>query len=407
VKVFNRSCGLHFLIATLPILAAGAIWGSSFSTVWAKPSTTRAFVISKFTYELYFDPNFNKVCPKGWFPGLEQAFLESLAPKERERLMKPESTEERGRRYRTEFAEGPNGEDQCVNPMSFIGDSRYAPALSRAVQSKIGLGMNLDGTVDGRATARTCAHKKFVSPNGEPGIDNQVFRAIGCSRLWRGADKSGGDQLQWEQQYMHDGNFNYVIEISGITDLRNDEVEVRIYSTEDNPVSDAQNNYIPDQTFTVTSNTKWHNFTRGKIVNGVLKTESIPWLRLDHSYPVANGNGMGAVHERVYRDAKFELKFNDDGSISGHMGAYLTPNDLVWAGRGGGKLVGTSSGSACAMEYNAFVELADGYPDPDTGKCTMLSMAYVMEAIPAFLVYPEGVSPVRSPNNLTLTGARR
>jgi hypothetical protein len=43
----------------------------------------------------------------------------------------------------------------------------------------------------------------------------------------------------------------------------------------------------------------------------------------------------------------------------------------------------------CPLEYKLLESLADGYPDPDTGKCTHISLAYAVEAVPAFIVHPE------------------
>jgi hypothetical protein len=39
--------------------------------------------------------------------------------------------------------------------------------------------------------------------------------------------------------------------------------------------------------------------------------------------------------------------------------------------------------------YVAAHELADGYPDPETGECTALSSSYTIETIPAFIIRPE------------------
>jgi hypothetical protein len=48
-----------------------------------------------------------------------------------------------------------------------------------------------------------------------------------------------------------------------------------------------------------------------------------------------------------------------------------------------------SSGNCPAM-YAAFKQMADGDPDPKTGQCTTISSAYGVEAVPAFLIHPEG-----------------
>lgn len=374
-----------FLIAAASVVALGL----STATAQAAEAQTRAFVFSKFHWGLYFDADFDKVCPNGWLPDTETAYLATLPQAERQRLLKPENAQELIKGPNGGFLEGPGGEDQCVNPMSFKGDPRFPPALDHFVQSKVSYGLDLDGDSSGAAPKKSCAHKNFVSPNGKRGIDNQHFRAIGCSRLWRGSDEKGGDNIQYEQQYMLEGNYTYLMEVRGITDMRNDDVEVHIFSSPDNAYINAQGQYMTHQTYTVTANKRWHNVMRGKIVNGVLSTNPIDWLRLDHSYPTPYGTGMGAAYERAVRDARFELTFNKDGSVSGVMGGYQAPVELEWKGRAGGKGEGSIAGRACGVEHNTYLALADGYPDPVTGECTMLSTAYVIEGVPAFLVHPE------------------
>ena len=43
-------------------------------------------------------------------------------------------------------------------------------------------------------------------------------------------------------------------------------------------------------------------------------------------------------------------------------------------------------GHTCNGAYYALHELADGNPDPSTGKCTSISTQYRIKAIPAFVV---------------------
>jgi hypothetical protein len=363
---------------------------------------TRGFLITKFTHALYYDVDFNKVCPEGWMPDIKEGFLATLSPAERARLENPENADELGRRFRNEFLDGEAGEDICANPDAFVNDPRHAPS-NHTSRSRIAYGLNLDGTSDGHATGKSCSHQKFSGPEGETGIDNQVFRAIGCSRMWRGlsAEQKGGDQVQLDQFYMQFGSYNYVLEISGITDMRNDDVEVGIYSTEGKPILDASAKFLPNQTLNISSNPRWTNRAKGRIVNGVLTTEAIELLRLNHSYPVSNGNGMGLTHEREFYGARLRLTFMVDGGLGGIMGAYQSPFEVLAQGRFGGRPEASVLLSSCAVEYNTMAALADGYPDPQTGKCTKISLAYEVQAIPAYLIHPKAVNdsdPVKARN---------
>jgi hypothetical protein len=350
---------------------------------------TRTYVVERFTYAMYFDADFKKVCPNGYLPNLEEAFLQSISPAERALLMNPANAGERSRIFRGEFTEGPSGEDLCSNPKSFENDPRYPLMLDRVVQSKVAYGLNLDGTPDGAATPKSCKHEHFVSPTGAPGVDNQTFRALGCGRTWRGGSDAGGDQVQFEQAHMKDGAYDYLIEIRGITDLRNDDVEVGFYSTDDKPQVGLDGHFVPNQTFKIKKEKRLANILHGKIVNGVLTTDPIDTLRVETKYPVSGGNGVGTAHERVFRDARFQLTLNEDGTLRGEMGAYERPEEVMFVGRIGGKALATVDGAVCPIEYKLLEALADGYPDPETGKCTHISLAYAVEAVPAFIIHPD------------------
>ena len=44
----------------------------------------------------------------------------------------------------------------------------------------------------------------------------------------------------------------------------------------------------------------------------------------------------------------------------------------------------------CAGMYHAIQQVADGHPDPETGRCTSVSSAIHFEAVPAFVLEGEG-----------------
>src|SRR5580704_14966552 len=81
------------------------------------------------------------------------------------------------------------------------------------VTSRIGEGFNLDGKVK---------PDDFVSPDGEKGVDNQLYRAWGCDAPWRGANGNGTLVLRSNDK-MLGGLFTIVIRISGNNDPWNDE----------------------------------------------------------------------------------------------------------------------------------------------------------------------------------------
>ena len=72
--------------------------------------------------------------------------------------------------------------------------------------------MNLDGKIGAN---------DFTSETGEAGVDNQLFRAIGCTRLFRAPD---GTFAHFTNMWVREMNFNRIlIELTNVDSLENDE----------------------------------------------------------------------------------------------------------------------------------------------------------------------------------------
>ena len=214
-------------------------------------------------------------CPMGFESAVEENFLATLTTAERDRLQRPENAKEYAQSWKEDFISGPGGENVCNNAKSFMDDPRHPPY--RGVRSRVAYGLNLDGTTDGRATPNSCAHPKFEGLNGEPAVDNQLYRALGCVKVYdvgtiRQALDAGGDKpaVHWRKT-RRDLDL-YLIELRGLDDLRNDDdVEVGIYSTEDLSMGSAAGTELLHQSFRVTPNPRWRTQTKGRIVDGVLE----------------------------------------------------------------------------------------------------------------------------------------
>ncbi len=345
---------------------------------------TLGFLVTKFAVAIYYG-DFATDCPEGFSPTTDEQYLLTQKPAERARLLKPENAPELEKKWKIEYTSGPNGEDICRNPRSFLDDPRHP--VQKTVQGKISYGMNLDGTEDGRATARSCKHEKFRNPEGEL-VDNQLYRIMGCAKSWRGEGATfGGSMALKYNSYMKDGLHNYLIELRGVNDRRNDDdVEVGIYSTDDKSLLDGAREHLPNQTFAVTANPRWRNVVHGRIVDGVLTTDVIDTMYLNWFFAL-NGP-YGAVNEHEFRQVHFRLTLEKNGILKGIMGGYQPIEITSAQARNGGKGVATNGNRDCASEYKSMAAFADGYPD-ENGQCTMISLAQDVEAIPAFVLHPE------------------
>ncbi len=95
-------------------------------------------------------------------------------------------------------------------------------------------GLNLDGKVGAN---------DFTSPTGEKGIDNQLYRALGCVIGFRGPD---GVEYIFENKAIAQSRYNRtMIEITGVDSLVNDDdVKVTIYRGLDRLLTDATGNKV-------------------------------------------------------------------------------------------------------------------------------------------------------------------
>src|SRR6185312_4121991 len=83
-------------------------------------------------------------------------------------------------------------------------------------------GLNLDGKV---------GPNDFTSPDGEKGIDNQMYRALGCIRNFRADGETSILTPQWRTRAPYN---IFVIEITGVDSLQNaDNVTVTTYRGQD------------------------------------------------------------------------------------------------------------------------------------------------------------------------------
>ena len=345
--------------------------------VRAQEGSTLGFLTTDTRLAMHYGP-FESDCPDGFDPTVEELFQATLSPAERERILKPENAEEYARAWKFDFIMGPGGENVCQNPKSFANDPRHPP--HRGVQSTVALGLNLDGTPDGRATPLTCAHPKFKGLSGEAAVDNQLYRAVGCYKSRRGTAES-------EQS---PGGFDpFLIEIRGIDDPQNDDrVEVGIYSIprDDLIIGSQVGAPLPYQSFHISSNPKWRNETTGRIVNGELVTDVLDRMYL--SYLMSTWGAFGAVSEHEIRRVRFKLQLEADGGVTGLLGGYRPLMNISTVGyccRG----TASTANMNCASEYKTFALMADGDPDPETGQCTTISVAHKLVGIPAFVIHDE------------------
>lgn len=246
-------------------------------------------------------------------------------------------------------------------------------------QTTLAFGVNLDGDEGtGSAPAGTCKHKNYVSPDGRTGIDNQLYTVMGCTAGYRGRKGKGfGNELM--NAHRRDGVGNpsaMLVEITGIDDQQNDEsVDVTILYSPDRMIKNVDGKKIlSDYSFRVSNNphyTSYFTRLRGRIVNGVVVTESVKSLRFN----------MDAFADINLFDGQMRLEFLPDGSMKGIVGGYQDWRQVMNTDP---KLEGLWIYQAPGL-YNAFKRAADGLKDPVTGECNGISSAFEIYGVPAYI----------------------
>jgi hypothetical protein len=321
---------------------------------------TIGLVLTDIRYALYQTPDGKEECPVGVQDG-EVAQFKAM-PNYMEHLQKFGGTFQN---------RGPNGELATYSPLK-IED----PLPWKELGTKKGFGVNLDGTQDGHATARTCTHEKFTSAEGER-VDNQMARVLGCVQGWR----KTGFSAEFYSKEVETSPFNrYLIEISGVDDEKNDpSVEVAVYKGRDRLVRTAAGStFVPYMSHRIDDRfPQYMARTHGKIVDGVLITDPIPFARM----PVVQIQLLG---ERRMHDMVLRIKLTGD-NVGGLLAGY-EDLDRWW------NLESKSPASdigkySPALLYKAAHRYADGYSDPNTHQCTAISTTYQVSAVRALIVH--------------------
>ena len=173
------------------------------------------------------------------------------------------------------------------------------------------------------------------------------------------------------------------LEIRGLDDLKNDDhVEVGIYSTEGPPLAGSDGNALPHQTVNITKNPRWRTIVPGRIVNGQVTTEAAEAVHV-HG-PLPTWGEQGRNYDFIFHNARLKMSLQQDGTVTGMLAAYRPIDNIFTIGRCC-KGTATTANTNCASEHKTLALMADGHPDPETGKCTTISSASNFKGIPVFI----------------------
>jgi len=340
---------------------------------------TMGFAFTYLWFSIYESP---EDCPDGLNLALRDVAIMDLSQAEQERLVSPPHRSEYtnlgmdlGRQRNAQLG----GESSCNYPEKFDDPPQ------RLVQGAIAFGKDLDGydSTTSDPGPASCPHPDFESPDGAKGIDNQLYRVLGCIESYRQDSLYVSSGMKdFVIGAHHIGQITTLLEIRDVDDPRNDDaVEVSVFSSDDPVPYDSAKSGLPHASFTATDNPRWHNSVRGKIVDGVLLTEPFDLL-------LKFGYRKGTEYD--IKGARIELALAADGTATGSLVGYYD-KDEIYAALFKDKFgeVQAPYGYTCPAVHEALAENADGYPDADTGECTAISTAFDIQAVPAFIFQPD------------------
>lgn len=357
---------------------AAEFTSSDGTIVEADGSETIGLAFTYFWYAVHETP---EDCPDGYAMALRDVAIMNLPEAKQEYLLQPEN---RSTYYKMGYAlSAKRMIEHNGTPICNIPDA-YDDPPHRTVQSTVSFGRDLDGQDSQGDDPASCGRSDFVSPTGEGGIDNELYRVLGCiDSFRRDAEFAGGAMEDYHIGAYRDGEVTTLMEIRGVDDRTNDEsVEVGIYSSQDPTPYNSEKDGVPFGSMTVTDNTLWHNKVQGRIVDGELITEPFD-LRLKFGW-------TGRPAEYVIKGARVHLTLNGDGTASGDLAGYFDTRYAYWHNFHNEQgALEVANGFTCPAVHDALQKYSDGYPDPETGKCTAISTAMNIKAVPAFVIHPQ------------------
>lgn len=256
-----------------------------------------------------------------------------------------------------------NGEP--VNPMTHP-EAVPDPQL-KFVEARQSVGFDLDGEQSA---------DDFVDLfTGKPGIDNQLFRSLGCNQNFRGTWNSPSAYGEWVWVQLRDSQPAWLMTITDAPSGKSGEVIVRIQRSFDHLRSNMDGSPRWHATYRADPDPRSFNEYRGYLRNGELTILRQPRLSIlwnGLSAPVLN---LGQFQLRLQQDAR--------GQWDGLIGGFQPWRELYFAFSHNG-IVGDRPGL-----WHAMKKAADAEPDPATGQNLSISVAYRFTAIPAFITSSE------------------
>ncbi len=253
------------------------------------------------------------------------------------------------------------------NVSSWVNPASAPDPKLNAVDGKYAFGFNLDG-------------RGADSPNGfeepftkEKGINNQLFRAMGCFTVFRGDEKVKPTAWFSAWDIIRPGMPAWLMTFEGADLSKDGDIKIVFDRALEHAERDAKSEVLRDMTFRLDPNPRAHIELKGRIKDGKIEL-------VEHGEVRAVFGEEMLFPELLLKNTHLRLTMQKDGSLAGYIGGYQPWKDTYsssWYANGGSDQVGL---------YYLLRAAADANPDPKTGLNRDISTAYTLEAVPAFTV---------------------
>ena len=277
------------------------------------------------------------------------------------------------------------------NQMAFRGKDRanvYVNPTSTpdpglvGVSGTIAEGLNLDGN---ESTG-------FISPTGERGIDNNFYKALGCWKTYRGPHRLSSGALNFNDA-MRNGQWTTVMVVAGdgADPMNDDHVTIGFYVSKDKMVKDGLGNIARDYSFRIAPDAKYEGILEARTSGGRITSTAPTDIML---------RDPGYTRDLELLRGRVDLEMKPDGSLTGYIGGYR-PWEAVYKGwvNARGPVIEVLTWVQLPGVYYSLQRNADYSPTGPSGEKTHISFALRIEALPAFVITPDGskeIAMVRS-----------
>ena len=139
---------------------------------------------------------------------------------------------------------------------------------------------------------------------------------------------------------------------------------------------------------------------KGKIVNGTLVTEPVPFGQIPWS-------SFSLPTVQKFHDMRFQLRLRPEAAV-GYIGGYVDVENWYWQTMKSESTHHQSNGQTTLNSlYKVLRKNADAYPDPATGHNTAISGSLEAKFVQTFIVHPPADQIASAPATSAAPAAAR